>query len=160
MMTLRALWEGPHAPHGHTMAPYIVYYTLRIVMVFLSVVLEDWALQELVPAQRNKRIALVLTASSYVTWTYQTHTFSNSIETLVVLWTLVLIQRIIDMFNETEVFPHIHAPPHALMLQQRTQSFTCMVLAFLITLGTFNRITFPVYILFPLLKLLPHFWRK
>ena len=61
-----------------------------------SVVLEDWAIYELVTNPRRWRIAVILVSSSYVTWTYQTHTFSNSVETLIVLWCLVLIQRILD----------------------------------------------------------------
>jgi phosphatidylinositol glycan class Z len=65
-------------------------------MFTLSFVLEDWALQELVQSPRQRRVAIMLVASSYVTWTYQSHTFSNSIETLVVLWSLALIQRIIE----------------------------------------------------------------
>jgi hypothetical protein len=32
---------------------------------------------ELVPSPRHRRAIVVLVASSYVTWTYQTHTFSN-----------------------------------------------------------------------------------
>lgn len=65
-------------------------------MFVLSFVLEDWALHELVQSPRHRRVAVLLVASSYVTWTYQTHTFSNSIETLGVAWSLVLIQRILD----------------------------------------------------------------
>lgn len=65
-------------------------------MFLLSFVLEDWAIHELVPLQRRRRVAVVLVASSYVTWTYQTHTFSNSIETIIVLWSLVLIKRITE----------------------------------------------------------------
>jgi hypothetical protein len=65
-------------------------------MFALSFVLEDWALHELVQSPRHRRVAVLLVASSYVTWTYQTHTFSNSIETLAVAWSLVLIQRIVE----------------------------------------------------------------
>lgn len=65
-------------------------------MFLLSFVLEDWALHEQIASIRHRRIAVLLVASSYVTWTFQTHTFSNSIETLAVLWSLVLIQRILD----------------------------------------------------------------
>lgn len=65
-------------------------------MFLLSFVLEDWAVHELVPLPRHRRAAVVLVASSYVTWTHQTHTFSNSLETLLVAWGLVLINRIID----------------------------------------------------------------
>lgn len=66
-------------------------------MFVLSFVLEDWAIHELVQSPRHRRVAVLLVASSYVTWTYQTHTFSNAIETLVVAWSLVLIERTIAM---------------------------------------------------------------
>jgi len=62
----------------------------------MSFVLEDWALYELLPTPRQRRVGILLVASSYVTWTWQSHTFSNSIETLLVLWTLVLLHRIGD----------------------------------------------------------------
>lgn len=56
--------------------------------------LEDWAIYELVQSPRHRSQAVILVASSYVTWTYQSHTFSNSFETLLVAWSLVLIERI------------------------------------------------------------------
>lgn len=75
-------------------------------MFLLSFVLEDWALHEQITSTRHRRIAGLLVASSYVTWTFQTHTFSNSIETLAVLWSLVLIQRILDPHvSFTAVYP-------------------------------------------------------
>jgi phosphatidylinositol glycan class Z len=91
MYILRWLWEG----FGYDVSPSVVYWTLRVLMLSLSVVMEDWAIQELVPYPRaRQRVAVKLVASSYVTWTFQTHTFSNSLETLLVSWSLVLIQRI------------------------------------------------------------------
>ena len=92
MLILRSIWEGL----GTEVPPSVVYWTLRILMFMLSFVLEDWALQELVHSPRQTPVAIMLVASSYVTWTYQSHTFSNSIETLVVLWSLVLIARIVE----------------------------------------------------------------
>ena len=92
MYILRWLWEG----FGYDVSPSVVYWALRILMLTLSVVMEDWAVHELVASPRARRIAVPLVASSYVTWTFQTHTFSNSIETLLVSWSLVLIQRIVD----------------------------------------------------------------
>jgi phosphatidylinositol glycan class Z len=103
MVILRWLWTETGKEE---VAPKIIYYTLRVVMFIASFVLEDWAIHELVPSPRQRRIAIILVASSYVTWTYQTHTFSNSIETIVVLWSLVLIQRILD----DKVCMHCHAP--------------------------------------------------
>jgi GPI mannosyltransferase 4 len=91
MLILKSLWNGLSSD---PLPPNIIYWTLRLLMFALSFVLEDWAVQELVNSSRQKSIAMILTASSYVTWTYQTHTFSNAIETLLVLWSLVLLTRI------------------------------------------------------------------
>lgn len=93
MYILRCLWEGVGKDE---VAPAVVYWTLRALMFVLSFVLEDWALHELVQSPRQRRVAVLLVASSYVTWTYQTHTFSNSAEALLVLWSLVLIGRITE----------------------------------------------------------------
>lgn len=81
---------------GSSPPPDLIYYILRGGMFVLSFVLEDWAVYELVPTPRYRVPTVVLVASSYVTWTYQTHTFSNSLETLLVTWGLVLIQRIVE----------------------------------------------------------------
>lgn len=95
MLLLRWLWIG-NGQDGE-IPPIAVFWTLRVLMFLTSFVLEDWALHELIPSPRNRRVAVLLVASSYVTWTYQTHTFSNSVETLVLAWSLVLIQRIVDV---------------------------------------------------------------
>ncbi|KAJ5270713.1 hypothetical protein N7505_006471 [Penicillium chrysogenum] len=121
--------------------PPLVYYALRGGMFLLSFVLEDWAIYELVPSPRHRRAIVVLVASSYVTWTYQTHTFSNSLETLLVAWGLVLIRRIVENKRHSSFFSHA-------------------VLAFIAVVGVFNRITFPAFLLFPGLQLLPQFQRK
>ena len=93
MVVLHWIWSGIGTDE---VPPQVVYYSLRILMFILSFVLEDWAIYELVQSPRYRKLAVTLVASSYVTWTYQTHTFSNSVETLVVLWSLVMIQRILD----------------------------------------------------------------
>ncbi|KNG83073.1 GPI mannosyltransferase 4 [Aspergillus nomiae NRRL 13137] len=121
--------------------PQFIYYVLRGIMFLLSFVLEDWAVYELVPFARHRRATVVLVASSYVTWTYQTHTFSNSLETLLVAWGLVLIRRIVEN-------------------KRRSSVFSCAVLAFIAVAGVFNRITFPAFLAIPGLQLLPHFRRK
>jgi len=101
---------------------------------------EDWALQELLTTPRQRRISLSLLASSYVTWTYQTHTFSNSVETIAVLWSLVLMDRISK--SKSWVF----LSPAALGLT--------------IVFGVFNRITFPAFLILPAYRLVPHFLRS
>ncbi|KAJ4304285.1 alpha 1,2 mannosyltransferase [Collariella sp. IMI 366227] len=93
MLLLRWLWVG-NGKDGE-IPPIAVFWTLRVLMFIVSFVLEDWAIHEHIQSQRHRRLAVLLVASSYVTWTFQTHTFSNSIETLVVAWSLVLIERIV-----------------------------------------------------------------
>ncbi|MCJ1373558.1 alpha 1,2 mannosyltransferase [Loxospora ochrophaea] len=138
MVILRWVWTETGIEE---VAPYIIYNTLRIVMFMLSFVFEDWAIHELVHSPRQRQVAVLLVASSYITWTYQTHTFSNSVETVMVLWSLVLIQRILET-------------------KQRSSLFASGILGFLVITGTFNRITFPTFLLIPSLSLLPHFYRK
>ena len=90
----RLLWSGG-VPNASAPPPDYVFAVLRAAMFLFSFILEDWAVHELVPSPRRRLIAVLMVASSYVTWTYQTHTFSNAIETIVVLWCLVLVQRIL-----------------------------------------------------------------
>ncbi|CAI9635521.1 glycosyltransferase family 22 protein [Alternaria burnsii] len=137
MYILRWLWEG----FGYDVSPSVVYWTLRVLMLSLSVVMEDWAIHELVASPRARPVAVMLVASSYVTWTFQTHTFSNSLETLLVLWSLVLIQRITDD-------------------KKRSGILASSILGFMGVVGIFNRITFPAFLLLPATTLLPHFQRK
>ncbi|CAD6592277.1 MAG: alpha 1,2 mannosyltransferase [Alectoria sarmentosa] len=138
MLVLHWIWSGIGT---NEVPPQVVYYTLRALMFILSFVLEDWAIHELVQSPQHRRLAVTLVASSYVTWTYQTHTFSNSIETLLVAWSLVMVQRILDN-------------------KQRSSLLSSAILGYLLTFGIFNRITFPAYLLVPTLHLLPHFLRR
>jgi phosphatidylinositol glycan class Z len=101
---------------------------------------EDWAVQELIAIPRQRHTTLTLLASSYVTWTYQTHTFSNGIETIAVLWSLVLIDR-------------ISASKSPALLSGALLGFTAVF-------GLFNRITFPAFLLLPSYRILPHLLRS
>lgn len=142
MLLLRWLWIG-NGQDGEV-PPIAVFWTLRALMFVLSFVLEDWAIHELVQSPRHRRVAVLLVASSYVTWTYQTHTFSNAIETLVVAWSLVLIERTIAIPVNT----------------QQTPLLAPALLGSMVVFGFFNRITFPAFLLIPGLRLIPYYWRK
>lgn len=123
---------------GHDVSTRIIFTTLRLVMFCISFVLEDWALHELIDSRRQRRTAILLVASSYVTWTWQAHTFSNSIESVLVLWSLVLMKR-------------LELRPKA----ERSSILAAAVLAFVLVLGIFNRITFPAFVIAPLIGFLP-----
>ncbi|PKS12921.1 hypothetical protein jhhlp_000262, partial [Lomentospora prolificans] len=139
MLLLRWLWIG-NGQAGE-IPPIAVFWTLRVLMFVISFVLEDWAIHELIQSPRHRRLAVLLVASSYVTWTYQTHTFSNSIETLIVAWSMVLIQRIVE------------AP-------QRSSLLSCTILGIVAVFGIFNRITFPAFLVFPGVRLIPQLLNK
>jgi len=126
MLLLRWVWTETGQ---ETVAPTVTFYTLRGLMFLLSLVLEDWAIHELIQSRQRQREAIVLVASSYVTWTYQTHTFSNAGETLLVAWSLVLIQRIIKnkvnhpkFFNQLFVDTQTAEIVHLLL---GSSSFSC-----------------------------------
>jgi phosphatidylinositol glycan class Z len=140
MLLLKWLWIGNGS--RAQVEPIVVFWTLRVLMFLLSFVLEDWAIQELVSTSRRQRkVALLLLSSSYVTWTFQTHTFSNSVETLLVAWSLVLIQRIVDDKRHASIM-------------------ASGLLGFLVVFGVFNRVTFIAFLFLPGLSLIYHFWRQ
>ncbi|KAK4639343.1 alpha 1,2 mannosyltransferase [Podospora bellae-mahoneyi] len=139
MLLLRWLWIG-NGNDGE-IPPIAVFWTLRVLMFVVGFVLEDWAVYELIRSPRHRRLAVLLVASSYVTWTYQTHTFSNSIESLVVAWCLVLIERIVGSPQESTVL-------------------ASTVLGVVAVFGVFNRITFPAFLLIPGLRLLPYYFKN
>lgn len=118
---LKWIWEG----FGLGIVPTtVIFYSLRIVMFMFSFVLEDWALHELLHVPKERRIATILVASSYVTGTYQTHTFSNSAETLLVLWCLVLVQRIKEAeVSSSAIFTGLSNIVHRRVLEKSHQSF-------------------------------------
>ncbi|KAJ8102621.1 Alg9-like mannosyltransferase family-domain-containing protein [Lipomyces tetrasporus] len=128
--------------YGMSVNPILAYYCLRMFFFLISFSLEDWALQELASTPKVRAHYLLVVASSYVTWTYQTHTFSNSVETIILAWTLVLIRRIsFRNFGHTRHF------------------WSCCLLGCLVAIGVFNRITFPAFLILPVWYLVPQFIR-
>ncbi|WVQ65105.1 uncharacterized protein L199_003277 [Kwoniella botswanensis] len=120
--------------------PKTTFYALRLTMFLLSVFVGDKAIWELTGSNEFRKSQLFLARSSYVTWTYQMHTFSNSWETLSVLWSVVLIRR---------------------MVQDKGQPRFryCLIFGLIFSLGIFNRTTFPAFIFIPCLRLLPYFFQ-
>lgn len=161
MLLLRWLWIG-NGNDGEV-PPIAVFWTLRALMFILSFVLEDWAVYELIHSPRHRRVAVLLVASSYVTWTYQTHTFSNAIETLVVAWSLVLIERTVAVpVNTVQNTPWKSGMGGRWLTesQQHTPLLAPLFLGIIVVFGFFNRITFPAFLLIPGLRLIPYYWRS
>lgn len=150
MALLKALWSRDSEG---LVSPATIYRTTRIVMFIMCFVLEDWAIHELIRSPQRYKDAITLVASSYVTWTFQTHTFSNSVETLVVLWCLVLMQRIT---SSKRGHPEEKADTYSDANPRRVFLTSSLLLGYLLVLGLFNRITFPAFLVIPGMQLMPH----
>lgn len=84
--------------------------------------------------------------TSFITYAFQSHTFSNSIETLILLSVIYLFSYILQNNNKTNI----------MKLSLKVQ----FELGFLISLGIFNRITFPAFILLPSIFMFYKFYYK
>lgn len=97
----------------------------------------DRSLPDIVGSPQRVRAARFLLTSSYAFLVYQTHTFSNSIETILVIQTLVLCKKL-------SRWPNLRTPAR------------WGLLGVLVATGIFNRPTFPFWAFVPLFSLLFH----
>uniref|UniRef100_A0A060SY73 Mannosyltransferase n=1 Tax=Blastobotrys adeninivorans TaxID=409370 RepID=A0A060SY73_BLAAD len=122
---------------GSSIEPIRVFYMLRIWFALATWVLCDQAIDRLCKYKQDRIRSLVFVSTSYVTWTFQSHTFSNSVETVVLLWCLVIIHE----------FKHARATTFE-------RCCDAAELGALITFGIFNRVTFPAFLILPSLSLI------
>lgn len=125
---------------GSTFTPLQIWYIMRLQFLVLTWVFTDFLVYRMLPTrpERIKGIFFILT--SYVTLTYQQHCFSNSIETILVLLAVYLV-------DEMRFFTNEH---------RRTLVSSYFVLGAVVALGIFNRITFPTFLILPLIFVFNH----
>jgi phosphatidylinositol glycan class Z len=124
--------------YGVNPDPMLLFRAVRLTFFCLSF-LNDWAVSRLA-RETHRRSAVLLYASSYVTWTFQTHTFSNSIEAILVSCSLVTILT----------FKHTQA----------NVSWAAFSLGILCSLGVFFRITFPAFLFPAMVSCIPELLRR
>lgn len=125
-----------------TVDPLAILVGLRLTFSLGNWVLSDMAIERLTQSYEHKLTGLFFYATSYVSWTYQSHTFSNSVETVLLLWCLVIIYE----FETTK--PSFFA-----------RVWDSVLLGGLVAFGVFNRITFPAFLLIPGCRVIPFFLR-
>lgn len=134
-----SIWMGKH----FGLTSYQIYLLVRIQLTIISWIITDWCLYRLVPMKHERIKSTLFTMTSYLTLVHQTHTFSNSIETCILLPTLYLI-------NDIRSY-----------LETNSKNNYClkklMLLGLLISFGVFNRITFPAWIFLPAFYLFKYF---
>ncbi|KAF9279035.1 hypothetical protein BGZ88_000215 [Linnemannia elongata] len=154
-------WVGTNPDHFFTSRA--LFLTQRLAFVLVSLII-DWSVVIMArQIRRSPSIALLLVASSYVTLAYHTHPFSNTVETLVLALSAVVLGKIIQQhepsttlssttLSKTTTSCHpssksgssvsLSTGPH----QPRPSPIhLTFLLGVLFAIGTFTRITFAVF---------------
>ncbi|KHC81368.1 GPI mannosyltransferase 4 [Candida albicans SC5314] len=115
-----------------------IWYIARLQISILSWIITDFCLYWMLPSKPERIKAIFFTSTSYITLVYQNHLFSNSIETLLLLVTILLIDdlRYVQESKDQDV-------------QNLNKNKNLFYTGVLISLGIFNRITFPAFLILP-----------
>lgn len=118
--------------------PLIILRSIRLLHYLSFLLLTYFSYKTLLPKSSfNRSKALFFVSTSYVGWSFQSHTFSNSLETLILLYVLATFQIQLQTNNSSKYMISI-------------------IQGIMIALGIFNRMTFPAFIFLPSLKV---FWQ-
>lgn len=125
------------------MTPLQTWYLVRLVLMLISWMTTDWILYKMLPTKQERIKAIFFVLTSFVSLVYQSHTFSNSVET-------VLVVAVVYMINELRFF---RCTPKA-QVSNNEVAIIGFLIGSLSAFGIFNRVTFPAYITFPAFFLL------
>ncbi|KAF9152616.1 alpha 1,2 mannosyltransferase [Linnemannia schmuckeri] len=153
-------WAGTNPDHFVTSRA--LFLTQRLAFVLATLII-DWSIVTMArQIRRSPSIALLLVASSYVTLAYHTHPFSNTVETLVLALSAVVLGKIIQE-HEPSTIPSLTLSKTTTSLHPSSTSGTSVspttgshqprpspihltfLLGVLFAIGTFTRITFAVF---------------
>ncbi|ODV78941.1 glycosyltransferase family 22 protein [Suhomyces tanzawaensis NRRL Y-17324] len=132
---------------GIDLSPMQIWYVLRLQNMIIGWIITDKVLYAVLPTKPERIKAVFFTLTSYVTLVYQSHLFSNSIET----WALLVSVMIIDNLRYISELDDVQ-------LQQVDQSQPLFWLGVVVSLGTFNRVTFPAFLVIPAWFVLQYLW--
>lgn len=118
------------------LSPIQIWYILRLQNCLLSWLVTDFCLYWMLPVKHERIKAVFFTLTSFVTLVFQNHLFSNSIETLLLVSTIYII----DDLRYIQEHPDLHGVKKTTFL---------FVLGMLVSIGVFNRITFPAFLILP-----------
>lgn len=135
------LYGIPMSVFGHSSDPLHVLYGFHVILALLTWILEDMAVDRLSRSHNDKLRALMFVSTSYVTWTWQARTLSNSLETILVLWYLVIIHEL-DKGSIVD------------------RSWDCFLLGAIASMGMWNRPTFIAFVALPSLLALGRFFLR
>jgi len=134
---------------GSKFSPIQIWYMARLQNVIIGWVIEDMCIHRLLPTKPERIKGLFYTLTSYITLVYQSHCFSNSIETWLVLICVLII-------NDLRFIQELNVPE----LQNQTQYQRLFWFGVLASIGIFNRITFPAFLALPAFYLIKYLWHN
>ena len=122
---------------GVQLSPLVIWYLARLQFMILTWIVTDTCIFRMLPTKQERIKAIFFVLTSYVTHVYQSHCFSNSIET----WLVMLGTLIIDnlRYNQDSKRPEIRSRP---------EYFNVFALGAILAVGIFNRVTMPAFFLF------------
>lgn len=134
---------------GLHLSPLQIWYLVRLQNVVVGWIITDMCIYRVLPTKPERIKAILFTLTSYVTLVYQSHLFSNSIETYLLIIAVMIIDNIryIDESHDPRV-------------KRISQSTELTWLGVIISIGTFNRITFPAFLVFPSWFVVKYLWRN
>lgn len=142
------LYYGPLMWCIKTFFPFIspmnMLSLLRFQNLLVSAIVTTWSFSKLIHHKKQFNYALHFVVTSYVYEVYQSHTFSNSIETAIVLLVLALIES-------------LPKPDKDFQLPIVCRTF---LLGMLFSVGIFNRVTFVAWMLAPSWFIITHIVRN
>ncbi|KAI5954027.1 SMP3 [Candida margitis] len=119
-----------------SLSPIQIWYILRLQNCLISWLVTDFCLYWMLPIKHERIKAIFFTSTSFVTLVFQNHLFSNSVETVLLISTIYII----DDLRYIEENRDLHD------VNKITSIFS---LGVLVSIGIFNRITFPAFLILP-----------
>lgn len=118
--------------------PLQMWYMARLEIMILSWVVTDWCLYKMLPTKQERIKAIFFCLTSYITLVFQSHTFSNSVET-------VLVVLCVYMINELRFLLHLLQGSY-----KKSEVWALGVgIGTCFSIGIFNRVTFPAFFFLP-----------
>lgn len=134
---------------GIVSTPIHIWYLVRLQNVLLGWVFTDMCIHRMLPTKPERIKGIFFTLTSYATLVFQSHTFSNSIETILVLFCVYVV-------DELRFVVELKEP----RLLEKPQKFRLWWFGVCVAVGVFNRITFPAFLILPVWFLMRYFAAK
>lgn len=131
-----------------SLTPFNIWYLVRLQNMILGWLITDYCLYLMLPTKQERIKAIFFNLTSYVTLVFQSHGFSNSIETFLVIISIYIIDNLrFTLENKA-------------LLEAQNKAKNLFLLGAVCAIGIFNRVTFPVFIIIPSIFLFKYLWVK